>query len=198
MTFEKHKSTVTMTSKDGKKVITTLEKFEEMAKKVIGADAIETKEAWVKKIKLVSGEPVLIWTESEIGPNDTVSSCFKSKEDPHYSFTDAMYSLAPFVRLILEVPFDWAEELIVTSVIFSRHTKSGVKGAVMAGQAKLETAGAPFTFSTPHLPFDQYKEDGEAKLMPVEVQIALNFLESQAVDFLNGKRAQGELFGEAA
>ena len=189
-------ATVTMLNRDGEEVTMSIDEFQKSVDHLKAAD-IELMDSWIKKVKLVKGEEVAIWTESEISPDNTVSSIFKSREEPHYNFREAMACLDNHVRMILEVPIDWAEEITVTSVIFSRHEKSGVMGAVIAGQAKLETAGSPFTFTTPHLPFEQYVDDGEMKLMPVETQVALTIVEGEARRFLNGRRAQGDMFAEA-
>lgn len=80
---------------------------------------------------------------------------------------------------------------------FSR-SEDGIEGAVITGFVTLAEADAPFVFNTPHLPFEQYSPTGNAPLMPHEAIEALKRVQLQAEAYLNGKRAQGNLFGEAA
>lgn len=119
---------------------------------------------------------------------------FHCAEEPADEFVAAFKRLAPHVRTVLELPTDWAEgRLDVTQCSFSE-SDAGVEGATMGGRVRLDTAPSPFAFNTPHLPFEQYAEGGNQKLMPDKAQADLLMLKHEAKEYLDGKRAQGDLF----
>jgi hypothetical protein len=106
-----------------------------------------------------------------------------------------MDAIVPHVRTILELPTSYKLGAIrVTGVTVSHSEDTEVEGAVITGLITLDTADSPFSFNTPHLPFDQYAEGNVAKLMPEDAVIAIDALRTEARAFLNGKRAQADLF----
>jgi hypothetical protein len=114
----------------------------------------------------------------------------------HPDLQAAFNALVPHVREILEWPDHlYAGELRVTGVSWSLSENTDVEGAVMVCQATLATCNSPFCFNTPHLPFGQYAEDGEQPEMPPDAIDALNALKCEVQAYLDGKRAQGDLFG---
>ncbi len=117
----------------------------------------------------------------------------------HPDLQAAFDALVPHVREVLEWPdpLYGSGDLRVTGVSWSM-SDSGVEGAVMVCQAALSTCNSPFCFNTPHLPFGQYAEDGEQPTMPDDAIDALNALKAEVQAYLDGKRAQGDLFREAA
>ena len=119
----------------------------------------------------------------------------KSLDGVHPDLTDAFDALCPSVREILEWPNSLYDgKLIVTGVSWSYSEGTGVEGAVLVCQAQLDGCTSPFCFNTPHLPFAQYCEDGNAPLMPDGAQDALNALRTEVQRYIDGKRAQGDLF----
>ena len=129
------------------------------------------------------------------GDQNEKETTFKSSEDPHGDLLDALAALERHIRTILGWPDSYAKDCIkITGVSFSYNDEFDVEGAVISGQVSIDTADAPFVFNTPHLPYDQYSPTGVSKLMPTEAQQALRTLQDEAVSFVEGKRAQGDMF----
>ena len=153
------------------------------------------KPAPIRKIKKAKLEGFYLRASYEEVSDDGMREiAFKSAIEAHPDLLKAFAALQPAARIILCVPDDWArEEIKITGVSWSCSESTGVRGAVITGQAILPTAQSPFNFNTMHLPFDQYNESGNAPLMPPEGVDALDNLEREVLAALDGKSAQGEL-----
>lgn len=150
------------------------------------------------KIKLTKAEVLLEWVTEE-GPrrNDQHEHRFRSIEVPHPDFAAAMQAFVGPVLRLLELPAMYGEGLTVTGLSLTHEDERGT-GLVVTCQKQLAGAQAPLIFNTPYLP-----EDGgeHGASLPSEMLVALDEAISQAREFLNGKRAQGDLFekdGKAA
>jgi hypothetical protein len=152
----------------------------------------------IRKVKF-KDETVTLFIEEKIGKTEKETT-FKCSEKAHPDFDSALGALVPIVRKILEISDStWIGCLRVSGVTWSESEESGVEGAVISGKVELDAADAPFCFNTPHLPFEQYSEGGEAGLMPPEGIEALEVLRSEAQAYMTGqKRAQLELTGTDA
>jgi hypothetical protein len=130
----------------------------------------------------------------------TVVKCAQDKL--HAGLMEAFAALSPSVREILEWPGYLYNEtaghdrIRVTGVSWSHSETTDVEGACIVFQVDLENCTSPFCGTTPHLPFDQYSEDGNAPVMPDGAQDGLNRLKAEVQAFLDGKRAQGDLFAQ--
>jgi hypothetical protein len=149
----------------------------------------------ITKAKIKDGqlEVALEGTEKDTARTTTL----RSLDGYHPDLQAAFDACVPHVRDILGWPDHlYAGELTVTGVSWSHSENTGVDGAVMVCQAKLPegTCNSPFCFNTPHLPFDQYAEDGEQPTMPGDAIEALNGLRKEVQAYLDGKRAQGDMF----
>lgn len=121
-------------------------------------------------------------------------------ETPHEDLRLAFGALEPTAREILQLPDHWrAGEMSIQSVTWSKSDSTEVEGAVITGSVGLDTADSPFCFNTPHLPFEQYSEGGNAPEMPSNGIEALEKLRAEVEQYLNGKRAQQSFdLGDAA
>jgi hypothetical protein len=156
----------------------------------------------IAKVRFKEGRVEIKEVEEEAGTDGTDTSreiFFKCAEPPAEEFEAALKRLAPHVRTILELPADYCEDRIeITGASFSL-SKGGIEGAVISGYVKLDTAGSPFSFNTPHLSFAPYDEQANQPLMPDEAQADLIVLRTEVQAYLDGKRAQADLFdGKAA
>lgn len=132
-----------------------------------------------------SGEGSLVESETQ----------HKICAEPHPDFRNAMDELVKHVRDILGWPSTlYPSRIRITGVSYSMSEDTGVEGAVMSGLVELDASDSPFSFNTPHLPFEQYSETGVSKLMPEDAVESLNELRREARLFLEGKRSQGDLF----
>lgn len=129
----------------------------------------------------------------------TVVKCAMDKVHP--GLADRFRDLSQSVRAILEWPGNLyndftgqRDRIRVTGVSWSYSETTDVEGACIVFQVDLEECTSPFCGTTPHLPYDQYADDGNQPTMPLGAQDALNKLKAEVQAFLDGKRAQGDLF----
>lgn len=167
-------------------------------KRIPGAAEPAGGERHIKSVKInrKTGQ-IEIVTVEKIGENTEKTWTLKSAEPPHPALPEAMNALEPHVRRLVDLPADWAKgALEVTKVTWSWSEKHGIQGAAVSCVAYLGCADAPMSFTTPHLPYERYSDGG--KELPWEMREALDALEAEVIDYLNGKRGQGDLFQEAA
>jgi hypothetical protein len=120
-------------------------------------------------------------------------------ENPLPSFIQAFMDLRRHLLLICEIPID--KEIIERShVKGATLTYSGdddILGAVISGILKLMHSNSPLVLNTPHKNTDYPGDMGDPKtLMDEDCADALETLITEAEKYLNGDRAQEELFPE--
>jgi len=154
----------------------------------------------IAKIKQSSKDKSITIIESEGSEfTDSTETKYVRYADPHPDFIKAFEALVPHVRTILKWPISYAlGDIRVTGVTISESEETYVEGAVITGLVTLDTTDSPFSFNTPHLPFDQYAEGNVAKTMPEDAIEAIRALQNEAREYLKGKRAQGDLFAAVA
>lgn len=152
----------------------------------------------ISKIRMKDGRIEITIVQTN-GANEAETN-HKIYDAPHPDFPMAMAALESHAREILQWPSDYrAGEVRIVSVSYSFSETTNVEGATISGLVNLETSNSPFSFNTPHLPFEQYSEGGVSPLMPDDAIEALETLRQEARDFLSGKkRAQGDMFGASA
>jgi len=160
----------------------------------------------IAKAKLKDGQ-LIVETEGHDKDTERHSVVKCAQDKLHAELMEAFAALSPSVREILEWPsrLYWEafgneiemqerDRIRVTGVSWSYSDTTDVEGACIVFQVDLENCTSPFCGTTPHLPFDQYSEDGNQPVMPDGAQDALNRLKGEVAAFLDGKRAQGDLF----
>lgn len=140
---------------------------------------------------------VHVTTETDEGSRQK-NTQIKDSRTPHPDFTAAMAGLEEYIRDILGIgSVPWKNAITVTGVSYSRSEGTGVEGAVVTFQVSLEErCYSPFCGNTPHLPFEQYTEDGNAPLMPDYAVEQVALVRNEALAYVNGKGAQGDLFAD--
>jgi len=146
----------------------------------------------ISKISYKGGDNgAAISFEEIINDKNTKDTIFKSVEEPHADFKNALQNLCTAVYEILLFPKEYAEEAMrITSVSYSYNEDADVKGAVITGLITLETSAAPFCFNTPHLAYSAYSESNTSPTMPEMAINLLEKLEEEALEYVNGKRSQ--------
>lgn len=143
------------------------------------------------KIKLTKGQVALEWVTEE-GPTrtDQHEHRLTSFELPHPGFLAAMEGFKRPVLDLLELPSMYGDGLAVTGISITHEDDRG-RGLVITCQKQVAGAPAPLIFNTPYLPEDA-GEHGQS--LPEKMIEALDVAVEAAGRFLQGERAQGDLF----
>lgn len=145
------------------------------------------------KIKWDTKEVLLRWTTEKGG--ETHDHEVTAKAPPHPDFVTALKALREDVINICELPISYESGLRVQSVTMSRSEKTGIEGAVVTALKTLASASSPLVLNTPYLVDDPAAETGA---MTREMASRLSDLRFEAERYIEGKRAQGELFTPSA
>lgn len=151
----------------------------------------------IAKIKLVDDalEVILEGVDDDTERKTAV----KSLGLVHPDLRAALQALEPHVRSTLCLPAEWySNAFTIRSVSFSESDKTGAEGVVISCGVDLSTCNSPFFFNTPYLPVLRHTEEGEKAEMSPEAIEALEKLRAETDAFLNGKRAQGDMFEQEA
>jgi len=148
------------------------------------------------KIKLKAGKVILAYEQlNKAGQWDLYS--IESTEAPAPPFDGALQGLrCPFLDE-LELPGVEAFEITIGSVSLSyTEIESGtVRGATISGLRALKKSNSPLSLNSPYKPESPFSEGGDYdKCLQEDTVEALNFLIIQAEKYLDGDRAQTDMF----
>ena len=153
----------------------------------------------IEKVKW-DGKRVQIKYSLTDGTDDGVFT-LDCTEAPRPAFCNALSGLGKHVAVICDMPSDWGKNLIVRGVSFS--WRNDIMGATITALKPLSARLAPLVINTPHAPESPYGSAGEddssgdSCLLTPALTKALGKLLDEANQYVDGKRAQGKLFGEA-
>jgi len=123
----------------------------------------------------------------------------RSSDDALPDLANSIKLLEPFVHDICEIPHE--NGITVSGISISRNEDSQgneIIGAVIVAQKKLLRSTGIINIVTPHRIEAFYSEHGdEGQLMPDDMIEAILEIEFRVKDFIQGKRAQQELFPQA-
>jgi len=142
------------------------------------------------KIKANGKTVELAWSEKRI-TGDLVEHRYTSAQGPRPEFVKALQAFIGFVIEVLELPESYEVGLKVISVSISEGENTG-NGLVVTALKEVDAAQGPAVFNTPFIPKVATSE--EAPAFPGSVLRLLAELEREATLFLEGKRAQQDLF----
>lgn len=155
---------------------------------------MENKDLRFTKIKY-DGSKVRLEYEKVRKDGDPDEFVLHSSDKPDPAFDAALQALAVDVVTICElIPSD-TERLKVRGVTLT-HTND-ILGVVVTALKTLNTSNAPMVINTPHLPSESYSDNEDEPTTPTGMWERLVVLEAEALRYLNGERAQGDLFAEA-
>ena len=133
--------------------------------------------------------------ERDSGALDEVSLI--CSDEPKPEFNIALNDLAQDVVDLCELPDGYLDRIKVTGVSFSYGGENSVMGATIIAQMTLKKSNICLNLNTPHKAEVFYGKDGDPKqLLPDDCITRLCDLSREAEDYINGIRAQGNLFGE--
>ena len=130
------------------------------------------------------------------GWNDFTMSCIEKGEPELYI---ALNGMNQDVIEMCEQPLGYIERVTVKGVSFSYGGEKEVMGATISASMKLEHSHCPLNINTPHKASESYN-DGEAdikQLLSGECVDRLHALHKRAERYVDGVRAQGNLFEES-
>lgn len=188
---------IEMTTGDGKSVKTTMSGLREATEHLEQAARLSREMAGDEprrnftKIKWDGKQIYLAW-QTKAG-NDTVESTLSSKDEPHETFHAALQAFAPGMLELLQLPQAYGRELHVRGVSIN-YESDGRMGLVITALKMLNTT-APLVLNTPH-----QKEEGDLDEAGTFISRAtrqrLDELVAEAERYIDGHRAQGDLFEE--
>lgn len=117
-----------------------------------------------------------------------------SKDKPLPEFLASLQALGKHVGKICELPAEYTADLVVRGVTVT-YTKDAI-GAVITAAKKVTTSNSPFMIHTPHTS-EAKGEKQDGPVLGAKTVEALETLATQALAYVDGKRAQGELFAPA-
>jgi hypothetical protein len=116
------------------------------------------------------------------------------KDAPHPDLRTALQAMGDYLKEHAEFPSTWDVSIIGVTIT---HTND-VQGVVITGRRDLKNCNAPLIINTPHYTREPYNEDDESDkaIFSGACGNAIDALEKEAIAFVDGKRAQGDLFAE--
>lgn len=119
-------------------------------------------------------------------------------EKPRPQFDKALQAFLPFLLEIIGAPKTWTEKTTVTGVSLKKE-EDGRRGIVITATRRCPYGSAPIALNTPYLreAIDEATETGTNFFLP-GMGAAIDTICDEAQTYLDGERAQGELFESAA
>lgn len=148
------------------------------------------------KIKFDGVFVELTWTSKLDGSGEVVHT-LKSTDTPRPEFHAALKALVAPVLEVLELENAGWEDSLSVSGLSINEEEDGRRGLVCTCRRPLDVANAPLIINTPHL--REFRDDEALKgFMPDELYSAMEAVEKEAAHYLQGKRAQADLFDAVA
>jgi hypothetical protein len=145
----------------------------------------------IRKIKIKGNNTVIIMQE---GKNEKTQKdlTITSQQPRDEAFTAAFNALKPIALDVLELP-DYANDASISGVTFTFNNKQG-HGCVFTIRKSLARIAAPFWINTPLVTED--REAGGLGVLKAEYVEAVVAVLRHAVEFIDGKRGQMEMFDD--
>lgn len=149
------------------------------------------------KIKYNGEKVALSWTEHRPGGTE-IEHNLHSGQTPAPDLPAALKRFEPFVEELLELPHEWMDTLKVTGLSINEEEDDGRAGLVITCQKKLAGANGPLVLNNPHLREPvKLGEEGPGFFLD-GMDTAIESANNAAQGFVQGKRAQKDLFEEDA
>lgn len=152
-----------------------------------------------KKIKITSDDKIKLQYEemNKLGTWDSFS--MTSAEQPVPNFLMALDNLIPHVEEMCELP-DGDHQIHpynVRGISFSYVGEKDTMGATITATRTLNRSNSPLILNSPHKISEPYADGADdTQLMTADCLIDIQQVIERAKDYLNGERAQTDLFTE--
>jgi len=148
-----------------------------------------------QKIKYSKGKVKIEYELRNKEKKDWDQFSLACSNEPRPEFQIALQALSKDVIEMCELPEDYIKRIMVTGVSFSYGSEAEIMGATIIAQMTLNRSNVNLNLNTPHKPSEPYSEGGDAaQCLSQDCIDRLVSLELEAEDYINGNRAQGELF----
>lgn len=148
------------------------------------------------KVKRKGVSTSVHWTTLSANQLTTTEHSITSAEDPEPEFLTALDALKVHVLDVLELPESYGEGLRITGVSLSYDAEDRM-GVVVTCLKDLDGTNAPLVLNTPYLPEPNFDQPDQPAMNDEFVE-AIDEVKKWAKRFTEGKRAQAELFDDAA
>lgn len=143
----------------------------------------------IDKVSYKKGKVAIFYrNRNKTNPSENDHHSIKTADTPAPEFVRALQQLAMDVASICELGFH--EKIYVTGVTFS-HGDAGELGATITAEKELSGIAQPLCVNSPHIT----DREGSPNPMPSDTRRRLLNLADLAARFVNGERAQMNLFG---
>ena len=150
----------------------------------------------IRKVKLTKEKKIMMVYEKKVSMFWDEYQ-FTSSEDAMPDFYNALFALREHVVEMCELPDSYLDRITVKGVSYSYGGEEEVMGATISASMKLNKSNCDLNVNTPHKSSEPYAKDcpeDENQLLSYECVECLNALANECESYINGKRAQGNLF----
>lgn len=120
---------------------------------------------------------------------------FKCHDQPAGPFKVALTSLREYIAEICQLPAEYCGDLEVRGCSYS-YSDDGIMGVTITALKPLRTANAPLVLNTPHLMSAPMDDNDVQPLLSADQVIALDEVRQRAIEYVDGQRAQLNLFAK--
>ncbi|MBP2635017.1 MAG: hypothetical protein H6Q72_924 [Firmicutes bacterium] len=152
-----------------------------------------------KKIKITSEKKIMMLFEKQSKSKVWDEYSLTCSEEARPEFYAAMQSLKKYVVEMCELPDDYLDRITVRGVSFSYAGMDEVMGATISAGMRLDDSYTQLNLNTPHKASGSYsgQDPDPMQVLSDKCIDALDILCEEAGLYVDGERAQMQLFGAA-
>lgn len=154
----------------------------------------------IRKVKITKEKKITMVYEQKSKKGWWDEYSFTCSEDARPEFYEAMEALAEHVIEMCELPESYLDRIKVRGVSYSYGGEDETMGATISASMKLDNSYQELNLTTPHKASEMYNPsslEDEMQLLTGDCVDALDVLQEECELYIQGDRAQGNLFKEA-
>lgn len=146
----------------------------------------------IRKVKFKDGRTFVRGEDVDHNGEVIRSVEVNSYDPPRAEFMPALLALKGPALELIGAPSAWRDGTIIGGLSVN-YEDDGRMGAVVTLLVPLDTTNSPLVLNTPHLRAPGDPDEG-GRFMPYELERAVEEMVKEAGRYLDGERAQGDLF----